>query len=271
MDGLSTLDETVDSLLMKQTTTSDEIQSTINPDIFFKYNSVNLVIGKRGSGKTYAVGREALKLALIPNCPYTQIFYITDKVRDDTFERIIELLQNTGIQVSWVKTNDAVKVIQTITTAKGKLASSKWCEENPEDAEVFRQCMNVRKTDSSSFGANSKLSRLGVIPHTLIIFDDCIGLFKKDSQLSKKLFENRQSRITYILILQDVQGISASMKANIDSLMLFGGFPKSKWNILTYQLPPFEFSYYDYAQLDVHDYVFFDYIDNSIIIKRRYA
>ena len=255
---MESLDETVDSLLMKQTTTADEIQSTIDPDIFFKYNSVNLVIGKRGSGKTYAVGREALKLALIPNCPYTQIFYITDKVRDDTFERIIELLQNTGIQVSWVKTNDAIKVIQTITAAKGKLACSKWCEDNPEDAEIFRKCMN------------SKLSRLGVIPHTLIIFDDCIGLFKKDSQLSKKLFENRQSRITYILILQDVQGISASMKANIDSLMLFGGFPKSKWNILTYQLPPFDFDYYDYAQLDVHDYVLFDYIDNNITIKRRY-
>ena len=254
---MNTLDETVDNLLMKQTTTADEIQSTIDPDIFFKYNSVNLVIGKRGSGKTYAVGREALKLALIPNCPYTQIFYITDKVRDDTFERIIELLQNTGIQVSWVKTNDAIKVIQTITAAKGKLACSKWCEDNPEDAEIFRKCMN------------SKLSRLGVIPHTLIIFDDCIGLFKKDSQLSKKLFENRQSRITYILILQDVQGISASMKANIDSLLLFGGFPKSKWNILTYQLPPFDFTYYDYAQLDVHDYVLFDYIDNSITIKRR--
>ena len=38
---MNTLDETVDNLLMKQTTTADEIQSTIDPDIFFKYNSVN--------------------------------------------------------------------------------------------------------------------------------------------------------------------------------------------------------------------------------------
>ena len=260
MDSLCSLDDTVDDLLLNENThiAPDEIQSEINPDIYFKYNSVNLVIGKRGSGKTYTVGREVLKLCLLPNCLYTQIFYITDKARDDTFERMMSLLHETGIQVEWIQTKDALKLIQTLTLAKSKIASQSWCDSHSDDAEVFRQCMNA------------KLSRLGMIPHTIIIFDDCIGLFKKDTQLSKKLFENRQSRITYFLLLQDVQGLSASMKANIDSLMLFGGFPKSKWNILTYQLPPVDFTFYDYTQLGNNDYVLIDFIDNSVIVKRRY-
>ena len=86
------------------------------------------------------------------------------------------------------------------------------------------------------------------------------------------MFENRQSRITYFLILQDVQGLNPSMKANVDSLLLFGGFPKHKWNSLTYQMPLINREYTfegHYQYLQPYDCVLFDYIDNSIKIKRR--
>jgi hypothetical protein len=77
----------------------------------------------------------------------------------------------------------------------------------------------------------------GPIPHILIFIDDCIDLLIKRGALFKKLFENRQPRITYFLGLQDVQGIPPSMKSNMDSLTLFGGFPKQKFNSLFYQIP----------------------------------
>jgi hypothetical protein len=75
------------------------------------------------------------------------------------------------------------------------------------------------------------------LPHTAIFIDDCIDLFHHRGELFKKLFENRQPRITYFLGLQDITGIPPSLKSNMDSLILFGGFPRQKWNQLFYQIP----------------------------------
>jgi hypothetical protein len=94
------------------------------------------------------------------------------------------------------------------------------------------------------------------IPHTIIFIDDCIDLLTKRGPLFKKLFENRQPRITYFLGLQDVQGIPPSMKSNMDSLVLFGGFPKQKFNSLFYQIPldeDRENMYQSYYQLKKND------------------
>ena len=256
----------------------DEIQSDIDNDIYFKHNSVNLVIGKRGSGKTYMVMREVLKVAYLmewwdrvgrdEDPRYTQIYYITDKLRDDTCERAKYYIEkNTRMQFIWESTENALEIINGITTLKALLSDpdaerfKNKVEEDPTLIEDARRYLNINPNDTS-----------GILPHTLIIFDDCIGLFNKYSPLSKKLFENRQSRITYFLILQDVQGLNPSMKANVDSLVFFGGFPKHKWNSLMYQMPVIHDGYsFDnyYSKLRPHDFVLFDYIDNMIYEKER--
>ena len=46
------------SELNKDVDLTHELQTEISPDVFFKHNSVNLLIGKKGSGKTYNVFRE---------------------------------------------------------------------------------------------------------------------------------------------------------------------------------------------------------------------
>ncbi|KAA6403792.1 MAG: hypothetical protein EZS28_000685 [Streblomastix strix] len=54
-------------------------------------------------------------------------------------------------------------------------------------------------------------------PHTLVLFDDAIQVFKnKQLPLFKKLFKNRQPRITYFLCLQDIVGLDAIIQS-IDS------------------------------------------------------
>ncbi|KAA6385867.1 MAG: hypothetical protein EZS28_018605 [Streblomastix strix] len=48
-------------------------------------------------------------------------------------------------------------------------------------------------------------------PHTPVLFDDAMSIFKnKQLPLFKKLFKNRQSRITYFLCLQDIIGLDAN-------------------------------------------------------------
>ena len=258
---------------------SEEIQSGIDNDLYFKYNSVNLVIGKRGSGKTYMVMREMLKLAhqmkiwnmgakeldADSNPRYTQIYYITDKLRDDTCERMRYYIEKLGLQFIWEKTENALEIIQYVSAIKAFLADPSQYKEELQTPDFIQQCREALNINPIALSD-------APLPHTVIIFDDCIGLFNKHSPLSKKLFENRQSRITYFLILQDVQGISPSMKANVDSLVFFGGFPKHKWNSLMYQMPVVDSGYtYEgfYHWLKASDFVLFDYIDNRIYHKKR--
>ena len=303
------LNNKVDALLDEYVADYDEIQNTINNEILFKYNSVNLVIGKRGSGKTHMVMREALKIALISKYiwdndryvispTYTQIYYVTDKVRDDTFNKFAKFIQDTGIELKWVNTEDAAKLIRLVALSKAiisdpqssveKMALAKKSFNISSPSPSLSPSLSEEDTTEANVEANVEAAKkalnmqpnmVGVpgnegirpyIPHTLIIFDDCIGLFKKDTPLSKLLYENRQSRITYVLLLQDVQGISPSMKTNIDSLVVFGGFPKNKWNILMYQMPAFDaFTYDNYIRLYSSDYVIFDYISNKYGVIRR--
>ena len=257
---------------------TDEIQSKIDPEIYFKHNSVNLVIGKRGSGKTYFVMREMYKLAkmmhnlnfwsqykMVPR--YTQIFYITDKVRDDTCERIQKLIEKNlpEVEFNWDSTEHALDIIQYLAAIKAFFADPSHSPKECQTPEFFKDAREALHIDPN-------LPPNAPLPHTVIIFDDCIGLFNKYSPLSKKLFENRQSRITYFLLLQDVQGINPSMKANVDSLIFFGGFPKHKWNSLMYQMPVVNELYtFDtaYHRLSSKDFVLFDYIDNKIYEKSR--
>ena len=251
-----TLDEIVDSLIKKSDDnpeSRDDMQNLINDQIFLHYNSVNLVIGKRGSGKTYTTLREILKIPveLGDRNKFTQIHYITDKARDDTVEKFIPAFKKCGFYFNWVSTSNAEQLIRTLTALKGMISDPEWIAENEHDNELACEALNCSPKTKG-------------IPHTIIIFDDCIGLFSKATSLSKLLFENRQSRITYFLILQDVQGLSPSMKANIDSLTLFGGFPKHKFLTLFYQLPPVDLDFDTYATLDSKDAVRIDYLESSV-------
>ena len=242
------LNELADSILTKKHTKSDEVQNLIHPDIMIRYNSVNVLIGKRGSGKTYWLSKELLKIAYNPNNRFTQVYYISDKTRDETFEYVQQHIKN--IEIVWVKTDNALKVIEALTHAKAKF------NEEGDEGLMCRKALNAENSDE--------------VPHTLIVFDDCIGLFSKQTKLSKRLYENRQSHITYILALQDVQGLSPSMKSNIDALVLFGSYSRQKYNILTYQLPVVEGLDWDsYSMLQKNDYMFVDFIDSTVQIVYR--
>ena len=218
----------IDSMIEQRDVDPQEIQSKIDDNIYFRYNSVNLVIGKRGSGKTYTTLREILKLALTGHKEYTQLHYITDKARDDTVDKFRDMFAKYRLWFNWVPVCNAEKLITTLAKAKAMKSE----EQSDEDYRALCKALSCNPIDGGD-----DVPQMNGLPHTIVVFDDCIGLFAKNTSLARKLFENRQARITYFLLLQDVTGLSASMKSNVDSLRLFGGFPKHKFNVLLYQMP----------------------------------
>jgi hypothetical protein len=53
-----------------------QIQSQIHPEILFRYNTINLLISRRGVGKTFTVMKELIKLSQLPNYGAIQHFYM---------------------------------------------------------------------------------------------------------------------------------------------------------------------------------------------------
>ena len=243
---------TIDQLVAQNKKVNDSsLQTVIHPEILFRYNSVNLIIGPRGSGKTYFMMREIIKLYMLdPNgFNYSQIHYVTSKYNDDTIDMFRKLLP-PSVLFNWVDTKDALELIKKISKMKSLINDECWRTEHPNDCKEVLKVMNAEDLPYDF--------------HTLIIFDDSIGLFSKTTELAKQLYQNRQSHITYLIALQDVTGISPSMKSNIDSLTLFGGFSRHKYNILFYQLPSVDYSYEEYSHLTKLDNVHIDFIDSSI-------
>ena len=247
------LDDAVDELIKKNAkqATDDELVSTIDDSIFFRRNSVNLVIGRRSSGKTHTVLREIIKCLMLAKTnkdvpPYTQVWYVSDKQSDDTVEKLRPLIEKY-VQFSWIETNDAMQLFKALELGKAQI-----------NEDGFAGCLNAEH-----------LPR-GVIPHTFVLFDDAIGQFSRTTELARKLYQTRQSRITAFLMLQDVNGLNASMKSNVNSLVLFGGFPKHKLDVLLYQMPPIEdFTFEDYAMLSPRDCIIADFEDGSLDTRIR--
>ncbi len=213
-----------------------ELQSEIHPEVFFRRNTVNLLIGKKGSGKTYNVFREIIKLGMIPNHLYTKFIYVTDKAFDPTFERVKEQIL-TIMAVDKVSYAKAVDVIHDIADAKNIAHSLKSGE---------------LKLSSLSADAKQELAdRLGIknaeecltreIFHTIVLLDDCQDVFAHktphNKALFKLLFENRQPKITYFLTQQDAKGVDSSLRQNLDGVWVFGGFAFNKFNYLMRQVP----------------------------------
>jgi hypothetical protein len=95
---------------------SQQLQTEIHSEINFKYNSINLLISRRGVGKTFAVLRELIKLSQLPNCAgYTTFLYISEKTNNAS---VNELINHIALHVRIVEYNSLLPVLHDLIDAK---------------------------------------------------------------------------------------------------------------------------------------------------------
>jgi hypothetical protein len=198
----------------------DELHSTLDKEIKFTLNSINILVGQTGSGKSRFVLREISKLKYIPN-PYTQLIYVTDEGNDKTFEKYKQLIDEK-IQVIRVSYANAYDTITNIVNAKAaydefrksrKRIKTKPLNPTAEKLEILYY-LNV---DDFSLPAI----------HSLVLFDDATTLFSnKKNPLNSIILRNRHEKITYFFICHSFsrQSIPMYIKKNMTTLSYFGGF-----------------------------------------------
>jgi hypothetical protein len=214
--------------ILKDIDKREQLQSTIHQDLNFKRNSINILISRRGVGKTFAVMKELIKLSELPDCGgYTQFIYVTDKSNDSTVNELIKVIKLKTRVASY---DDAFTVLNNIR--ESKTAYEQVINNHLEESLTPKSRENILKNlDITEFTDS--------VPHSVILFDDAINLFKetKYKPLKNLLFQNRQPRFTIFICLQDLFSLPPQIKRNADSVWIFTGFTdKTMFGMLCKQL-----------------------------------
>jgi hypothetical protein len=161
---------------------SQQLQTEIHPEINFKYNSINLLISRRGVGKTFAVLRELIKLSELPDCPsYTTFLHISNKTNDAT---VNELINHIALHIRIVEYNSLLPVLHDLIDAKSAYHDAI----NNDLQEAVSE--DVKKDLFETLDLKDWTEKT---PHTAILLDDAINILKdnKFKQLRDVLFQNR--------------------------------------------------------------------------------
>ena len=210
--------------LFNKLDTQDNVQHEINPEVNIYYNSLNLMLGQRGSGKTFNSFNEMAMICNVPN-KYHLFIYVSNNPNDATYTRFKTLISQPIVQIKYEEAENYIQKIIDYKQDYDKIKAQHLENKMPPD---FKQNM-MEVLHIQHFMAPSL--------HTLVLYDDAMNVFKKTtSKQFRWLLENRHTKFTYILCLQDWKGISSELKANLDSVWIFGGFPRNRYSYFFQQL-----------------------------------
>jgi hypothetical protein len=238
----------------------EQLQTEIHPDIMFRYNTINLLVSRRGVGKTFTVLRELIKLSQLKDCGgYTTFLYVSDKTNDDTVNELINLIKLKVRRVSYA---DVLEVLKDLIDAKSALSDvlNKSLEDEIDDEskkDIFKT-LDLRSWPQE-------------VPHTAILLDDAINVLKhaRYKPLRDLLFQNRQPRLTIFINIQDMYGVPVDIRRNCDTIFLFAGMThRVMFGMMISQLGIRDLLTWDvYSQLGFRGVVVIDYTRQGTKIK----
>jgi hypothetical protein len=191
-----------------------QLQSPIHPELLFRFNTINLLVARRGVGKTFNVLKELIKLSQLPgNAGFSTFLYVSDKMNDATVNELVKLVKLKVRQVSY---KDVESVLEDLIEAKSAYGDvlEKGLQDEVSD-----------KTRDDLFETLDIDEWWDDIPHTAVLLDDAINILKepKFKNLQNLLFQNRQPRLTIFICVQDIFGIPVKIRRNCDAIWVFAG------------------------------------------------
>ena len=201
----------------------------IHKDCNIMYNSVNVLCGRQGSGKTFTSMKEAIKISMLS--PETHLLVIVCKDEtstDPTVESLKPLLQ---IPIVYVAEDDAVEYVKKLLDYKRFYDFIK--SEHLEDKIVDEQVEEVFEVLHIDNWRRKWL-------HTLILFNDIAKskLLKRAEGYFNQLFPIcRHIQCSFFLNVQFWKSIQTEIKANITTAFIFGGFSRQQFLYIIHQLP----------------------------------
>ena len=211
--------------------------SEIHPDIYFKYNSFNILIGNQGSSKTATMLGELIKLSQVKH-DYHLILFVSDTNDDVTRSKLADYIKIPMIHVKYDEIEKKFEQLMKLKESYNKMADGK----KDKDSRILE----------SLYVTDFKKKRL----HTIIVFDDAAGVLDKNSnsKFKKYLCQCRHLNLTAFCLVQSWNMLSAELKSQLSTVFLFKGFSRERLNYIYRQVPngldwqQFEATYNDLKQ-----------------------
>ncbi|OHT06768.1 hypothetical protein TRFO_05454 [Tritrichomonas foetus] len=212
----------------------------IDPDILTKYNSINVFLGKAGSGKSFNILQTFAKISLVS--PKTHlILYITKtgRVNDKTFDLFNEFIK---IPIVYCSLEDAVSKFNEIIEWK----------------EVYRK-IKEGELDISDLTAENKRTLFEKLCiknfrhkwlHTIVYFEDAhknplLYGNNKNLYFLQRIPLFRHDNCSYYFAIQLLVGFPSDLKTQITDLFLFPGYSNQQlkfiMNHINIDMNPTEF------------------------------
>ena len=93
----------------------DNVQHEVDPEVNIYYNTLNLFLGQRGSGKTFNCFNEMAAICRVPNNKYHLFIYVSNNPNDETYKRFKLLITQPIVQIKY---DEAEAFIQKIIDYK---------------------------------------------------------------------------------------------------------------------------------------------------------
>lgn len=193
--------------------------SEIHEDIYFKYNSFNILIGPQGAAKTTTALTELIKLSQVPH-DYHLILFVSDTPDDVTRSALSNYVKTPMIMISY---KDIEEKFEKLMKLKEKY-----------NAMIDKKIDKDAKILESLYITDFKKKRL----HTAIVFDDAAFIFEKNtkSKFKKWLCQLRHLNVTAFCCLQSWGQISPELKTQLSTVYLFKGFSRERLGYIHRQI-----------------------------------
>jgi len=221
----------------------------IHPDINVKYNSVNVIVGKQGQGKTVIALEEILKIALLQTSKsyqgtlfpgtsshnkYHLLVYVTKDGResDKTFTTLKPLIE-PHLPIITVSEENIKDVIKDIIEKKNDYYQIKnnHLEDLLDDPELNISHDEVN-TILHTLHINDFSSQF---LHTIVLFDDISNnkLFDNETSYFSQLIRRcRHINFTFFLLIQGWKGLKPHIKNEITTLFIFPCFNRQQLHFI---------------------------------------
>ena len=239
---------------------SNALIRKIHKDINIYYNSVNIFVGKQGSGKTLSAIEEIIKISSIPNAAHLLIYVSkTGEEKDVTFESLRELI---NIPIAYVSQENAEEYVNALLNYKQLYYTIR--KEHLENKIIDEQRMEIfRILKVRDFKAP--------MLHTLILFDDIANnkLLANDRSFFNNLMTTcRHNHISFFLNVQFWKSLSTTIKSNVSTVFVFGTYSKEQLRYITHQITmnvPFDELYEEYRFMNKHSKIIIDCNNGKVI------
>jgi hypothetical protein len=202
----------------------------IHPDIKCWYNSLNVFVGRQGTGKTYSAMKEIAKIAMVSK-ETCQVLYITkDGTKcDQTVEALKGIIDIPFIYIKEDEAEERVKRLNDWMEFYKGIQDGQIDPWNlvPEQVQEMFEVLHIEDWDAPFL-------------HIIILFEDFVNnkLVKKpDSFFMNFIATLRHKGFSVFICIQMWKGLPVPLKSNATTVFIFAGFSRQQLYHILFQIP----------------------------------